>query len=348
MNILLLLSHGVEEFDQLRLLSGLGHDVFSIGGYSDPAHPAEPLRPALDVPAFPDLIAACHAKRVEHEADGPMHPLDREAPVIDWAKADLPDAVIDWADVIICHHFEYQWLRLQWPRLRHKRVIWRTVGQSNPDKEAMMAPLHKDGLQIVRYSPAEQRAFAPYGAFAGQDALIRFYKDPADWYGWTGEAAVVGNITQDMAGRGPFCGLDFWLAATQGLAVSPAGPKSENLPGGIGTLTYDEMRAYLRSIRVYLYTGTQPASYTLGLIEAMMTGTPVVSIGAGRMWLPPLFEADEIVGQAADDPVLAHAALSEYLTDYADARSHGQAMRAKAIRLFGRDTIAKQWKAFLG
>ena len=57
MNILLLLAHSIEEHDQLRLLSGLGYDVFSIGGYIDPAHPHDPKRPALpDVPYHPTFM----------------------------------------------------------------------------------------------------------------------------------------------------------------------------------------------------------------------------------------------------------------------------------------------------
>jgi hypothetical protein len=59
------------------------------------------------------------------------------------------------------------------------------------------------------------------------------------------------------------------------------------------------MRDYLRRIRAYLYTGTQPASYTLGLIEAMMTGVPVVSIGPDHMtWQRDLFEGHEIAKPA--------------------------------------------------
>jgi hypothetical protein len=156
--------------------------------------------------------------------------------VVDWAKADLHPDIIDWADVIICHHYEEAWLVNQWPAIRHKRVVWRTCGQSDARKEGVMARLRADGLEIVRYSPKEEEAFTRLGAFAGQDALIRFGKYPADWDGWTGEEAVVGNVTQNMAGRGEFCGLTFWLDATQGLPAKPAGPSSELLPGGIGAL----------------------------------------------------------------------------------------------------------------
>ena len=198
---------------------------------------------------------------------------------IDWAKADLPDEVLDWADVIIAHHFVDRWIGAQWSKVRpNHRVIWRTCGQSNTYLERMMAAFRPDGLEIVRYSPKERNL----PNYAGEDALIRFYKDPAEWGGWHGSDPVVGNVTQNMAERADACGLAFWQGSTAGLPVRPAGPGSQRI-GGTGPLSYEQMREYLRAIRCYLYTGTRPASYTLGLIEALMTGVPVVSIGP-RAW----------------------------------------------------------------
>src|SRR5439155_1356608 len=84
--LVVLSSHGILEYDDLRLFSGLGYDVFMPGGYSDPSHPGETLRPALDVPGHPELVALCHEQRVKHEGQ----PTDFG--VVDWAKADLhPD-----------------------------------------------------------------------------------------------------------------------------------------------------------------------------------------------------------------------------------------------------------------
>jgi hypothetical protein len=182
------------------------------------------------------------------------------------AKEHIPDDIIDWADVIICHHYEHTWLVPQWERIRHKRVIWRTVGQSVEGNEAMMTPLRKQGLEIVRYSPKERNI----PNYAGEDALIRFYKDPEEWGGWVGTDARVINITQHLRQREPYTNWGFWEQATQGLPRMALGPGSEAI-GGSGELTYDEMRTWLQTARCYLYTGTQPASYTLGLIEALMT-----------------------------------------------------------------------------
>ena len=166
------------------------------------------------------------------------------------------------------------------------------------------------------------------------------------------------NVTQHLRQRGPYTNWGFWEAATEGLPRMPLGPGSEVI-GGPGALSYDDMLGWLRRARCYLYTGTQPASYTLGLIEAMMTGIPVVSIGPGWMnvfpYGPDLFEGHEIVGQTAEngwryDEELAEArgALELYLKSDLDAELAGDLMREEAIRTFGRDKIAAEWKAYLG
>jgi len=347
MNILLLTAHDIAEYDDLRMFTDIGHDVFSIGAYTDPPNTDSTLRPALDGPRHPELAARCIEQREKHADDPTQEWIEGQLHnIVDWAKADLHPDIIDWADVIICHHYLESWIVRQWPRIRHKRVIWRTCGQSNARLEESMAKLHDDGLQIVRYSPKEEVAFRRLGTWAGQDALIRFGKYPSDYGPWIGDDLVVGNVTQNMAGRGEFCGLSFWLNATQGLPVKPAGLDSEALPNGIGKLSYPKMVEYLKHIRAYLYTGTQPASYTLGLIEAMMTGVPVVSMGPESWWIPDLFEGPEITGLSADPPQ-AWAALAKILSDESYARVLSDTMRKRAIDLFGIETIAPQWQAFL-
>ena len=339
--ILLALSHSIEEYDQLRLLHGLGHEVASLGGYIDPAHPHDDKRPALpQVPVVPVVKDAVDALGTPDNLTA--------------AQQEIPAAALDWADTIIYHHYLPR-LYGQWPRIRdwlagdaNRRVIWRTVGQSVDGNEAEAQPFRREGLEIVRYSPKE-RTIPNY---AGEDALIRFYKDPDEWCGWTGEVERVANVTQQLLAREPYTNYGFWAAATAGLPVEPAGPGSEQI-GGTGPLTYDEMRAYLRSHRVYLYTGTQPASYTLGLIEAMMTDIPVVSIGPSWHRIfpygPQLFEVHEIVDAYMwhDNAGGARLALQGLLEDDVLAETASHNIRQRAIELFGKDRIAAEWGAYL-
>lgn len=334
MNLLLLLAHSIEEHDQLRLLAGLGYDVFSIGGYVDPNHPHDPKRPALpQVPFHPELKNVIDKLGTDNNLEA--------------AKQHIPDELLDWADVIICHHYEWKWLWPQWDRIKHKRVIWRTVGQSTTANEHNAAQFRRDGLQIVRYSPKE----AAIPEYAGADALIRFYKDPEEWKGWVGDEDIVINITQHLMQRGDSTNYLFWDLATHGLPSKALGPGSTAI-GGPGELTLLEMQKYLQLARAYLYTGTQPASYTLGFIEAMMTGIPIVSIGSSWMRMlpygPALFEASELALLGYDDPAQARSVLIDLLSDRTYNRTISVLQREKAIAYFGMDKIGKEWKAFLG
>jgi glycosyltransferase involved in cell wall biosynthesis len=109
------------------------------------------------------------------------------------------------------------------------------------------------------------------------------------------------------------------------------------------------MRDYLRAARCYLYTGTQPASYTLGLIEAMMTGVPVVSIGPSWMtWQRDLFEAHEIAEVSGNRPEFAQEWLRDLLDNDHLAAKCARYTRERAIALFSIETVGPQWRELLG
>lgn len=342
--IVLCLSHAIEEYDQLRLLHGLGYEVFSIGGYVDPAHPHDPKRPGLDIPFYPELRDAVDA------AGGPG--MDN----LGLAQARIPDEILDWLgdDGVIIYHHYLERLYGQWDRIADwkrgssgRRVVWRTVGQSVEHNERTAQPYRSEGLEIVRYSPKERNI----PGYAGEDTLIRFYKDPADWPSWRGQSKVVLNITQHLKARDPYTNYRFWVPTTEGLPVKTVGPGSEEI-GGAGELFVEEMAALLALCRCYLYTGTQPASYTLGLIEAMMTGIPVVSIGPSWMdvfpYGPELFEGHEICGLFYGDPEHARMKLQNLLDDHDEAAEIGRVQHERALGLFSPDVVGAGWREFLG
>jgi hypothetical protein len=356
-----MLAHSIEEYDQLRLLTELGHTVFSPGAYIDPRNPADDKRPALNIePVAAMKKVVDRLGQPDHGAHGSCDGAAAHADPVDAVKRDTPDEMIEWADVLIVHHLEHTWLIPQWERLRGRlRVIWRTVGQSGDHNERLMAPLHAQGCEIIRYSPKERNI----PDFAGEDTLIRFYKDPDEWSGWHGTDAVVTNVTQSLYQRSladdgrlqapgfQWTSYGFWRASTRDLPTRPIGPGSEII-GGLGALDWRDMRDQLQSCRAYLYTGTQPASYTLGLIEAMMTGIPVVSVGPEWFRILPygerMFEGHEIAPLWAQNPEDAHGHLERMLREPAYASEIGAESRARALDLFGKDRIKAQWAEYLG
>lgn len=340
MNIVLCLSHSIEEYDQLRLLSGLGYNVFSIGGYIDPANPHVDMRPALpEVTHFEHLHAAVDALETDDNFGN--------------AQTRLPEAILEWADVIIYHHY-LERLYQQWDSgyldewiAGGGRIIWRTVGQSVEDNERRAAPYRARGMEIVRYSPRERNI----PSYVGEDIMIRFYKDPDEWGEWVGDDKVVVNFTQHLMQRDPFTNFQFWLDATEGLPALAYGPGSDEI-GGFGELTLEGMQTQLRHARAYLYTGTQPASYTLGLVEALMVGVPVISIGPNHMKIfpygPDLFEGHLLTGAFSDIPAGARNALRRLLDDDELADKFSREQRRRAIEGFGIEGVGAAWREYLG
>jgi hypothetical protein len=109
------------------------------------------------------------------------------------------------------------------------------------------------------------------------------------------------------------------------------------------------MLDYLRHLRVYLYTGTTPASYTLGLIEAMLSGVPVVSITANSWQAPsPLFEGHEIAECGAWTAEAGRSILCHFLDEPGAAVIWSKKQRQRAIDLFDVATVGAQWREFLG
>ena len=343
--VLLCLSHAIEEFQQLDLLSSLGYEVASIGGYVNPHEPHDSKRPALPhVPFYPEIKAAVDALMAEDNLRD--------------AQERLPDTVLDWLgdDGVIIFHHRLERLFGQWPRLADwkrghdgRRIVWRSVGQSVRNNEREAALYRMAGLERVTYSPLE----ANIPEFTGSDAMIRFWGYEVD-EPWTGDDEVVIQISQHLRQRHPFTNWEFWDSATRDLPRLPIGPGSEVI-GGTGQVSYEEMQQRLLASRVFLFTGSQPASYTLGLVEAMHAGIPTISIGPSWMQVQydggtsaEFFEGHQLATLWDDDPNVVRHMIRELLMDPGYARTMSMTTRKLARKYFDRQKIGKQWSAFLG
>jgi len=330
MKLLYLSCHSVLEYDEVKLFKEMGIDVFSHGVYANPNKPSDVKRPAIKGPFDHHLVYMSYR----------------------YGKEKLPREFIKPFDVILVQHIP-DWIINNWEVMKDKKVIWRSIGQSTIDIERLIGQARREGLKIVRYSPREQTI----PGFVGQDAVIRFYKDPEEFGPYTGEKKQVITIGQSFKQRVDFCNYDVWDHVTKGLPRQVAG--SENEPLGkdsIGCVPYAELKEFLRQSRVYFYTGTYPASYTLNYIEARMTGIPVVAIGP-RLGNSPYeagqntYEIEDLIdngldGFYSDDPVELREKVEWMLKDLESAKRIGQLGRDMARQVFGKEVIKKQWQEF--
>lgn len=328
MKLLYLSCHSILEYDELKLFEEMGIDYFSLGSYIVPTAPTDPIRPALKHVPDPWLTA--------------------NAP----QKDQLTQEFVDRFDTIVVMHVP-EWIIRNWPVIKHKRVIWRSIGQSTTKVEQLLAPFKHEGLEVVRYSPREQFIQGNIG----YDAMIRFYKDENEFNHWIGAENQTITFTQNMKHRGEFCNYDTWCEVTKDIKAKVYGPNNEDMgERNGGFMTYEQMKQKMRDARSYLYTGTQPASYTLNFIEAMMTGIPIVAIGpkyANSLKIAgPTYEIHEVItnginGFWSDDVKELNKYLKALSNDMALARIIGKAGRETAIKHFGKETVKMYWQKFL-
>lgn len=335
LNILYISVHAVLEYDELSLFTELGHECFSLGAYTNPEGHYSLPRPSIK---------------------GMLRHPDLERMSNNMPRTELSREFLDNFDVIVVMdgYHAPDVIERNWPLFSTKKVVWRTIGQSTPEVEKRMEKFRRAGLKVVRYSPMEEKM----DNYIGSDALIRFYKDPAEFNNWTGHVPQLINLSQSLKARRDFCGYDSAMSVGAGFPFKVYGSGNEDLGEFCGgELTYEAMKGALRDCRVFFYSGTWPASYTLGFIEAMMTGIPIVSVGED-LWSHKhhrglkLFEIPHIMRQGDegfcfDNVESMKDTITRLFNDkpYADIIS--KKSREKAIRLFGKENIAPLWQKFL-
>lgn len=303
-----------------------------MGGYINPKLPHDNKRPALRGEYHEHLasVAMVHNQNNLHQEQ------------------------VEWADVVIIMHVP-EWVEKNWDLFKRlkKRVIWRSIGQSTTATEQRLKKYKDEGLEVVRYSPYEERIPGNLGS----DAIIRFYKDQDEFKGWEPKTDEVINFTQSMKSRGTFCNYNTFVEATRGFTAHIYGPNNEDsgeLNGGL--LEYNTMKQKMRDARVYLYTGTHPACYTLNFIEAFMTGIPIVAVGNQRGNNPDFnqdtYEVADLLkngmyGFASDSIEELTMYIQKLITDPDMAKRVSRQARTKAIELFGMDTVLNDWKRYL-
>lgn len=337
MKILYIGCHAILEYDECKLFTEMGHDVVSVqGAYTDPKGHISLPRPSIE--------------GMKYHAD--LAKLGNENP-----KTALSPELIEWADVIIIMHTPEQ-VTENWDRMKHKKVVWRSIGQSTKHVENMIRKARYEGLKIVRMSHMESNIVD----YLGADEVIYFYKDPADWTGWTGHSKKAINFTQSLKGRRVFCHYDAIMQMLEGFPAFVYGTGNDDLgPLNGGNLPYDLMRGMLRDSRVFVYGGTWPSPYTLAFEEAWMTGIPIVAIGKsmaenldgiGQQDRINYYELDKMIkngenGFISDDLGQLRAYIHTLLEDHDLAQRISAAGVESAKEWFGKDKIALTWKAFL-
>ncbi len=334
LNILCISVHPVLEYDEIRLFESLGHRVFSLGFYFHRTNENN-LRPALEQTEWHDDCVTAFSATACHTTDAPVQ----------W---QVTREFCRRFDVIIVHH-NHAFIRANWNSLSGSCVVWRTIGQEVHWAEDSMREFRARGVKIVRWSPEER----DIDRYIGADAVIRAAKDPGDWFGWTGQTRRIVTFNNNFRQRGEGLSFDFHQQCVDGLPFDLYGIGNADVPEWRGVTAYAEQQRLLRSHCAAFVTGTSPAPYTLGFIEAWMTGIPVVHVGRQQSsrGAKGVFEIDRLIthgqnGFLVEDVVEARAILRQLIRDVGLCEAISVQGRASAIEYFGIDRATLEWSEF--
>lgn len=336
--ILIISVHPVLEYDERHLFTELGYQCFSLGFYSDFDHKSsDSLRTA-----FSDNAFLSEARNLFINSGCQITPDDP-------ATYLLSQAFVDFFDIIVVHH-NYHFIVRNWISIRHTKVVWRTIGQELSVPERSLMPYREHGLFVVRWSPAEREI----DGYIGEDAIIRASKRRSEFLNWRPFDERIVTFNNNFSAREKALSKDFYMECIEGLPAMVYGLGNDDLSNWGGILSAAEQIDILSKASAAFITGTYPAPYTLGFIEAWMAGTPVVHVGIEILRksfsiltfeIPQLIE-NGVNGFIANNVTEARSALINLQADKEMAYSISRQGIASAERYFGWERGLHEWAAF--
>lgn len=334
--------HPTLEYNDLKLFEELGIDWFSTGIY------ANTEKPLSQTPWLNSGIS----KKIDEKilADFyQLNPSHRQ-----YGEVKLTAEFVKQFDAVLCSFcfVQQNCLGSIWPHCKDVPVCLVTYSQQMAPYEKVLKNFKIAGLKIIRGSPRESTIVD----YAGHDAIIRCYVDENMHKDYVGGDANVLSFANDFPPRinhpNYNCYRVYYKYIKPNLPCMLYGHQSESA-GGYGVLPYNELVEKYKTCGCYFSIGSPPATVTYNFLEAWITGAPVVAYGpklgngVGLLTheVPYLIDSG-INGFCSDDiPTLINISKI-LLQDRELASKIGKEGRKKAIEIFGKETVKKQWINF--
>ncbi|MCP4867152.1 MAG: glycosyltransferase [Proteobacteria bacterium] len=170
-------------------------------------------------------------------------------------------------------------------------------------------------------------------AYGVRIPLIELGLNRDTYSGWTGEDAEILTVVHSWKDRGWHHHL--WAEACADL---PTRHVDHLNPGPEGTLDFDQIRAEMRRCRVYWHDGEN--EYTVALLEAMMTGAPIIT---ADMPFVERHVQHGVNGFISSDPTQLREYARMLLDDVDLAQKMGAESRRMALERYDEERWIRQW-----
>lgn len=336
------------EYDEMKILTGLGHSVFSTGIYIDPDKVKETIgrveaRFAHDRPSIEGLERDEEKIRV-FQALNPNYKT--------YSVPKLSSELLSGFDIIyISHDFTVlQYILNLNPKAQ---IVYNTVSQIHPTYETFFQQ-YRSRFKLMRFSHGE-RSIVNY---AGEDVIIHPGVDREEFFGWNGTVNKTLMVSRAMPSRPMHTNLDLCSNLIRnGLPIDLYGTGNEELFYSKGALPFEKLRETYANYRVFLNLNTKPAPLTYTFIEALMTGCPMVSVGPvlgslndpdyGKTFIGHTYLDNGVSGLWSDNPGEIIQFGNLLLDNEKLAKSFSEKSREIAIKHFDRSIAISKWRDFL-
>ena len=338
MKLLYVSCHSILEYDELRIFDSLGIEVFSLGTYlnlNEDWHAK--TRPKLKLNNWNYKNYELYLKHVDPKKNPD-------------SRLNISKEFANSFDVIYFHSW-IDAVSINWENIKHKIIVFRSVGQINSQFENLLNPYIKNGnVKIVRYSPLEKT-----NIYNAEDVVIRYSKRKEEWGNWRGEVKTPATVAQTFKIRDTATCYPFFLETYKIFPCSLYGINNENVEGHVKIDdTLEALYDVYRKHAVYYSFGTKPAPYTLNFMEAWMTGTPLIAIGkknGNYSYGDQQYEVPELIehgvsGFVSDDPIEFKSIAKMLINDDKLSKSISENGRAAAIKFFDESNNTPLWKEF--
>lgn len=256
---------------------------------------------------------------------------------LEWGPGDFARLLDEGTYVQRGRDYDVAWLMFNWQYKlfagRPGKKLYRVAKTYELDDAEWRDLLGNEDSRVVSFYPNTVEALrARYGV---EVPYVPLGLDPALYQGWTGEGPGL-SIIHSWKERG--WNYRTYVEGTEGLGHVHV----DHLDASKEVQDYDGVLSHLRRARYYLHDGEQ--EYTITLLEALMTGLPVVSFELPGIERYVLHGVNGFVVRTA-------AQLREscrlLLADRELAASMGAQSRALALRDYAEDRWRAQWQTLL-
>lgn len=327
--------HETLEYDELRILTELGYEVFSVGYWMNPAKPKTNMRPAIpEMKVNHELIA-------KFERDYPEYKLPRAE--VQTGRVRLQKDFLKNFDVVVnCWYQSNLEACLMNSNLP---VIHRTIDIIHEAIEEANLTLYirRRPFYLVRMSEAENKH-----SLIKPQAIITQCVSKEEFNGWVGETKKVFTTIKGFDNRKDVS-LDLYNQTTDifdrvlvGVDNSSVGNPSWVKQG----IPQNEMLKLMQSCRVNYVQPRIGAAMVYGFIEGMMAGCPVVTYGQrfnGSNWTASQYIKNGINGFVVNSIDEAVTKIDLLMNDYDLSKEISSRARETAIKNFDYESIKSKW-----